>query len=337
MRLQAPHCPSCGAPVDVPPGAERVVCSFCQTTLVVEAHAVSTRGAAPRHAPEKSKAPPFPEPEATLRNWAVPRFELSLIEQPIPGAVPEVFAGLELPDERFAFISLRIVDADGAPVAVSLQPAFDALTSSLQNDGDPGLSANLALEALCAGPFSHRLEVAIALFEPARMRVTPYSAGAREALAWVSSEEGRTIVISGHGNTLERKSLRERGDHFENGRPIHLAAHDLVLFPSPGFLGRGAKGYGNGLHAMTEAANAHLGAVAHRDAREECLLGGLSEEHLVAAGPDGRHQARGRARRAAGPRDVDASGHARGAEDEAVRGGAPQEPWRAPCAVSVAR
>lgn len=259
MRLQAPHCPSCGAPVDVPPGAERVVCAFCQTSLVVEAHAVSTRGALPRPAPEKAKAPPFPEPEATLRNWAVPRFEVSLIEQPIPGAVPEVFAGLELPDDRFAFVSLRVVDAEGAPVAVSLQPAFDALSSSLQNDGDPGLAANLALEALCARPFTHRLEVAIALFEPARMRVTPYSAGAREALAWVSSEEGRTCTITGHGNALERKSLRERGDHFENGRPIHLAAHDLILFPSPGFLGRGAKGYGDGLRAMTEAANEHLG------------------------------------------------------------------------------
>jgi len=245
--------------VGVPPGAERVVCAFCQTSLVVEAHAVSTRGAVPRHATEKAKAPPFPEPEATLRNWAVPRFELSLIEQPIPGAVPEVFAGLELPEDRFAFISLRVVDAEGAPVAVSLQPAFEALTSSLQNDGDPGLSANLALEALCRGPFTHRLEVAVALFEPARMRVTPYSSGAREALAWVSSEEGRTCVITGHGQALERKSLRERGDHFENGRPIHLAAHDLILFPSPGFLGRGAKGYGDGLRAMTDAANEHLG------------------------------------------------------------------------------
>ncbi len=259
MRLQAPHCPSCGAPVDVPPGVERVACAFCQTSLVVEAHAVSTRGAAPRHEPEPAKAPPFPEPEATLRNWSVPRFELSLIEQSIPGVVPEVFAGLELPDERFAFISMRVVDAEGEPVAVALQPAFEALSSSLQNDGDPGLSANLALEALCARPFTHRLEVAIALFDPARMRVTPYSAGAREALAWVSSEEGRTCTITSYGNALERKSLRERGDHFANGRPIHLAAHDLILFPSPGLLGRGANGYGNGFSAMTEAANEHLG------------------------------------------------------------------------------
>ncbi|MBE2252966.1 MAG: hypothetical protein IAE78_25765 [Myxococcus sp.] len=259
MHLQAPHCPSCGAPVDVPPGAARVTCAFCQTTLVVEAHAVSTRHTAPRPSTEKAKAPPFPEPEATLRNWAVPRFELSLIEQPIPGAAPEVFAGLELPEDRFAFLSMRVVDAEGEALTVKLDGAFEALTTSLRDDGDPGLAANLALEALCRGAFTHRLEVAIALFEPARMRVTPYSAGCREALCWVSSEEGRTLVASGHGQPLERKSLRERGDHFENGRPIHLAAHDLVLFPSPGFLGRGAKGYGNGQRALLDTANEHLG------------------------------------------------------------------------------
>lgn len=260
MHLQAPHCPSCGAPIDVPVGAQRVTCGFCQTTLVVHEHAVSTHHAPPRPAPEKAKAPPYPEPDATLRNWAVRRFELSLIEQPIAGAVPEVFAGFELPDERFAFVSLRVVDASGAPVATPLEGALRALSDSLASDADPGLAANLALDALCRGAFANRLEVAIALFDPRRMTVTPYAAGAREAFAWASSEEGRTIVPSGHGQPLERRSLRERGDHFENGRLIHLAAHDLLLFPSPGFLGRGAKGgYGNGLRALLDVANAHLG------------------------------------------------------------------------------
>ncbi|MBL8919608.1 MAG: hypothetical protein JNJ54_12145 [Myxococcaceae bacterium] len=260
MHLQAPHCPSCGAPIEVPVGAERVTCTFCQTTLVVHAQAVSTHHATQRPAAAQAKAPPFPEPDATLRNWAVRRFELSLIEQPIPGAVPEVFAGFELPEARFAFVSLRAVDTAGVPVATPLEAALQALSDSLAADADPGLAANLALDALCRGAFSNRLEVAIALFDPHRMTVTPYAAGAREAFAWASSEEARTIVPSGHGQALERKSLRERGDHFENGRVLHLAANDLLLFPSPGFLGRGAKGgYGNGLRALLDVANAQLG------------------------------------------------------------------------------
>jgi len=237
----------------------RVTCSYCQTSLVVEAESVSTHGYHRPPPAEPPEHPPFPEPDATLRNWAVPRFELSLIEQPIPDSVPEIFAGFELPEERFCFLSMRVVDADGHPQKVSLNGAFDEVKSSLENDGDPGLAANLALESLCKGLFTHRLEIAMALFDPSRMKVTPYSAGCREALAWASSEEGRTMTISGHAQALERKSLRERGDHFENGRPLRLAASDVVLFPSPGFLGRGGKGYGNGLRALTETANAHLG------------------------------------------------------------------------------
>ncbi len=259
MRLQAPHCPSCGAPVEVPPGASRVSCAYCQTNLVVEAESVSTRG---YHGPppaKEAKAPPFPEPEATLRNWAVPRFEVSLIEQLVPESVPEVFAGFELPEQRFAFVSMRVADGDGVPQPVSLDAAFAELRESLENDRDPGLAANLALERLCKGAFTHRLEVAIALFDPSRMKVTPYAAGCRDALAWASSEEGRTITISGHHDALERKSLRERGSQFENGRAIQLAASDLVLFPSPAFFGRGTKGYGNGQRALFETANAHLG------------------------------------------------------------------------------
>jgi hypothetical protein len=259
MRLQAPHCAACGAPIDVPVGAARVTCTYCSTTLVIEDHAVSTFHAPPRPAPAEQRAPPFPEPDATLRSWAVPRFEVSLIEQSIPGAAHEVFAGVELPLERFAFVCLRVVDSHGAAVNVPLADAFAALKQSLEDDADPGLAANLALERLCEGPFSQRLEVAITLFDPLRMKVTPYAAGCQEALIWASSHEGRTIVANGHGQPLERKSLRERGDHFENGRAVHLAADDLVLFPSPGFLGRGGKGYGDGLRALLDTTNAHLG------------------------------------------------------------------------------
>lgn len=259
MMLQAPHCPSCGAPVEVPVGASRVTCGYCQTSLVVGSQAISTIGAVPRAAQPKAKAPPFPEPDATLRNWQVGRFEISLVEQPIPGSVPEVFAGFEAGEGRFAFVSMRLVDADGVVLRGALDAAFGALRTSLEHDADPGLAANLALESLCAATFAGRLEVAIALFEPARMRVTPYSAGAREPIAWASSEAGRCTILSGHSSPLERKSLKERGSQFENGQPIHLAASDLVLFPSPGFLGRGGKGSGNGLRLMLDTANEHLG------------------------------------------------------------------------------
>jgi hypothetical protein len=153
-----------------------------------------------------------------------PRFELSVVEQRIPNAMPELFAGIELADERFAFISLRVVDKDGRPMAHPLTAAFEALRASLEADGDPGLSANLALEQLCEKPFDHRLECAVVLFEPKHMRVTTYASGLSSGLLWASGEEGRTISIDGHRGALERKMLRETADHFSNGRPILLAA-----------------------------------------------------------------------------------------------------------------
>jgi len=165
---------------------------------------------------------------------------------------------VELADDRFALVSLRAVDRDGAPLAVALEGAFEALKSSLESDGDPGLAANLALEALCKRPFDHRLECSILLFEPRHMRVTPYGAGT-EGATWASGEEGRCVALDGHRQALERKALREAGDHFHNGRPILLASNDLVLLPSPGFVGKGARGYGDGLRALYDVANAHLG------------------------------------------------------------------------------
>ena len=260
MRIQAPHCPSCGAPLDVPAGATRVTCGYCSATLVIEEEKVSTRRQRlePRPSHEDDEAP-YPEPDATLWAKVYPRFELSIIEQKIPQAMPELFAGLELGEERFAFVSMRVTDKDGKPLAYELEPAFSALRASLEDDGDPGLSANLALETLCQKPFDHKLECAVVLFEPRHMRVVSYAAGVSSGLMWASGEEGRTIHIDGHRSALERKMLRESADHFSNARPIHLAARDLVLIPSAGFMGRGARGSSEGPRVLNEVANAQLG------------------------------------------------------------------------------
>lgn len=260
MRIQAPHCPSCGAPLSVPEDVARVTCTYCNTSLVIEDERVSTR--MPRAEPrphDDDDETPYPEPDATLWAHVYPRFELSVIEQKIPQAVPELFAGLQLADDRFAFVSMRVVDRDGRPVVHSLDAAFTSLRASLEEDGDPGLAANLALEALCARPFDQRLECAVVLFEPRHMKVTPYAAGLSNGVVWASGEEGRTITIDGHHGALERKMLREAADHFANGRAVHLAAGDLIIIPSAGFMGRGARGYSEGPRILNDVANAQLG------------------------------------------------------------------------------
>ena len=260
MQIQAPHCPSCGAPIEVPEGAARATCAYCATLLVIEAERVSTRKRKPEPRPtEEDDESPYPEPDATLWAKVFPRFELSVIEQRIPGAIPEWFAGIELAEERFAFISLRVVDKDGRPLSHPLDAAFEALRESLESDGDPGLSANLALEKLCEKPFDHRLECAVVLFEPKHMRVTTYASGISSGLLWASGEEGRTVSIDSHRGALERKMLREASDHFSNARPILLVEGDLILVPSAGYMGRGARGYSEGPRVLSEVANAQLG------------------------------------------------------------------------------
>lgn len=261
MRIQAPHCPSCGAPIEVPEGARRVTCAYCNTQLIIEAEAERISTSRPRPPPPVGDDEgPYPEPDATLWHKVYPRFELSIIEQKIPQAVPELFAGLELADERFAFVSLRVVDRDGKPLVHPLDDVFAAVRTSLGDDGDPGLAANLALETLCQKPFDARLETAIVLFEPRHMRVTSYTAGMRSGgVLWASGEEGRTVGIDGHHDALERKMLREASDHFSNARPVHLAANDLILIPSAGYMGRGARGYSEGARALNEVSNAQLG------------------------------------------------------------------------------
>jgi hypothetical protein len=246
----------------VPAGATRVTCSYCQALLVIDEDRVSTRRPRvepPRAGTEEDDEQPYPEPDATLWAKVYPRFELSIIEQKIPQAVPELFAGLELGDERFAFVSMRVVDREGKPQSHDLGPAWEALRRSLEDDGDPGLAANLALETLCSKPFDHRLECAAVLFEPRHMRVISYAAGVTHGLMWASGEEGRALRLDGHHAALERKMLREASDHFSNATPIHLATKDLILIPSAGFMGRGARGHSEGPRVLGEVANAQLG------------------------------------------------------------------------------
>lgn len=261
MRIQAPHCPGCGAPLSIPVGVTRHACAWCARQLVIEAERVVT---APRahseHAPAtEAELAELEEPEVSLSTREARRFELSFLEQRLAGSPPEVFAALELGDERFAVVNLRLVDDDGRPVSGDLKPAFDALTGSLEDDGDPGLAANLALDALCAGPFEHGLECVVLLFEPKHMRVTAYDAGCNAAVWWASSEEGRSVHLGKAHDRLQRKMLRESRDHFSNAEPIHLAATDVVVFASAGFLGRGARGYASGSRVLSETLDEHLG------------------------------------------------------------------------------
>ncbi len=259
VRLQAFHCPSCGAPIDVPEHAARVTCTWCAASLVIDGARVSGHRQVPPGDGEPAERPPYPEPDVTLSTWEAPRFELSFLEQPVE-APPQVFACFELPEARFAMVWLRVVDERGkARADVPLDPAFAALRQSLTEDLDPGLAANVALDTLCRSRFDWRLECAVLLFEPRRMRVVPYLAGCRDSLVWASSEQGRAIVPAQRHDALERKMLREAADHFSNGEPLRLAADDLVVFASAGYLHRGGTGSGEGTRALLDTLNAHLG------------------------------------------------------------------------------
>jgi hypothetical protein len=260
MRLQAFHCPSCGAPLDLASHPAHVTCTYCSASLIIDGARVSGHRPLPPTDPDQGAREPFPEPDVTLSTWQAPRFELSFLEQPVDSAPPQVFACFELPDARFAMVWLRVVDQQRlARTDVPLDEAFAALRTSLTDDLDPGLAANVALETLCRERFDHRLECAVLLFEPRRMRVVPYLAGCPDALVWASSEHGQATVPSLRHQALERKNLREAADHFSNGEPVRLAADDLVVFASAGYLHRGGKGYGEGTRALLDTLNSHLG------------------------------------------------------------------------------
>lgn len=217
MRIQALHCPACGGPLEVAPGSARASCSYCGASLVIDHERITDRTERPAPA-ERSEAAPYPQPPATLYTYSAEgsRFELSVVEQELPERVPDHFTPVDLGEHRFALTYLRAIDPDGAPVAADLGSAFAALRASLDADQDPGLAANLALEALCQKGFAQRLECAVLLFEPRLMTMTGYGAGCRDSIVWVSSEEGRSITPNGDHPPLERKMLRESRDYFSN-------------------------------------------------------------------------------------------------------------------------
>lgn len=185
---------------------------------------------------------------------------MSAIEQKVPEGVRDRFQSLELGDERFALVYIRLQDPQGKPADGDLDTPFAALQASLEQDGDPGLAANLALEALCQGPFAGRLECAILMFEPRHMTVTAYNAGCRDTGWWVSHELGSSTHVGGHHDALERRMLRKSGDHFTNDRTVHLASGDVFVVVSAGFAGRGGKGqWPTGIGTLTDVLNEHIG------------------------------------------------------------------------------
>ncbi|MCA9795618.1 MAG: zinc ribbon domain-containing protein [Candidatus Eremiobacteraeota bacterium] len=252
MRLHALYCPGCGAPIN-PGDDHQVTCSYCGSVLVVQRFSV--RQTSPG-TPNEQVQSPLP---AELSQMVTGRFELSLLDQVVPGAGPEWFRPLELDQGRFALAYLRLVDADGQSLARPSEDAFAVLTASLQEDSDPGLAAFLLLEHLVNQGFRERVETAILLFEPARSSVVTYNAGCPGCLLWVSQEEGRTVDLGRAYDALAARMLRETRDYFSNSSRLEMAADDLVVLVSAGYAGRGGGAYAGALGALSRSLNEHLG------------------------------------------------------------------------------
>jgi len=232
-----------------------VTCGYCRLNLSIERDRITSPRARPG---EEAAEPAFEQPEATLSSRESPRFELSVLEQPIAGAPAQLWRGVDLSGDRFAFIELRLIDAERHPVAGELEALFEAARDSLQDDGDPGLAANLALEAMKGSAV--RLEIGILLFDPRPMTLTAYQAGCGDATWWLSQEEGRALTLNRGRGALERKNLREARDHFSNDPPVRLATGDSVLWLSAGVLGRGdTTRYPIGVGPLLPVLNENLG------------------------------------------------------------------------------
>ncbi len=194
----------------------------------------------------------YPEPPARLWQQSTPRVEVSLIEQDVPDSPPEAFLAEPLPDELLALVYLRLVDEDNRPVRdwpLPLEPVLE----SLRLHRDPGLAANAGLQWLCDQPrgFPHRLEIVVALFDPARASLLSYGAGCHDALIWLDCESASTVTLSARPQGLDRKVLRGRGEAFENCRAVLLGPGDTVVLLSAGVLGRQG-GSSEAAHAVFE-------------------------------------------------------------------------------------
>lgn len=253
MNLRAYYCPCCGARLD----DALTECAYCGARLEVDGDGISGNESLKRPITlEEKREEPVVQPEARLSQLSGDRFEMSLLFQgeKVKG---EFCHAVEVAGGLYAGLYLRVVDKDQKTVAWSLP--IDAVQDSLDEDRDPGLAANAALEALCEDPFPHALEIVIALFEPKSSRCTVYSAGCSQAIWWMSSEEGRSMTVDSYHPALEKKMLREQRDYFSAREPVYLASGDLLVMVSAAYCGRGEGPYGSGLNGLMTALNDNLG------------------------------------------------------------------------------
>lgn len=263
ISVSAAYCPNCAALLSFEPGAQHVTCSYCDASLMMDTGRVTHQRAgasAGGSGGSQASVEPIVQPDPSLFVRDAPRFRTRIIEQEAPkaGTAPsDLFRTVELEEDRFAIVSLRCVDDESKPMPMDLESAFEVLSESLGDDGDPGLAANLALEELSQKPQFRKLECAIALLDPARTTAQVYSAGTRDAVFWVSTEEARPIVAGTNHRALERADLAKAGSHFDNSKVWSLAAKDLLVFASFGYLTDEAMG-SNFPRLMTQTLREHL-------------------------------------------------------------------------------
>ena len=265
ISVSAAYCPNCAALLSFEPGDAHVTCSYCDASLMLDTgrvtHQRGALGAGVPGAVSRESASPIAQPDPSLFVRDATRFRTRIIEQVAAdggAAPPDLFRTVELEEDRFAIVSMRCVDGDSKPVAVDLEAAFETLSESLGDDGDPGLAANLALEELSGNPAFKKLECAIALLDPARTTAVVYSAGTRNAVFWVSTEEGRPIIAGTSHQALERADLARVGSQFDNSKVWSLAAQDLLVFASFAYLTDQSMA-SNFPRLMTQTLRDHLG------------------------------------------------------------------------------
>lgn len=236
-----------------------VTCEYCGATLLLDPGRITRqRAAAARPRPVEATSeggPALEQPDPTLSVRESARFSMRVIEQPAgspaSGESADLFTSLELGDDRFAIASLQCVDGDDGPLPLPMGGALAVLEESLGDDGDPGLAVNLFLEEISRHPRFKKLRAAVCVIDPRRTTATVYSAGVRSGLMWVSTEEGRPITAGPSHSALEKLDLAKRGNQFDNGKVIQMAALDLLVVPSFGFLYDPALGMEGG-RALTE-------------------------------------------------------------------------------------
>lgn len=255
VTIRALFCPGCGAPLD--PGEQtQLRCAYCDSVLRIQQQRVSQTETS---SSQLSALDLSSLPLAELFSSETGRFELSVLEQTVPGTHPDRFTPLGLSGGRFALVNFRLIDEKGRTVPGDLDLLAETVKTVLEEEEDPGLAAYQALEVLTQGTFEGRLEIAIALFCPERSSVTAYNAGCQNSLWWVSSEEGRVIDVFRGYPALERKMLRQANDHFSNCAPCYLATNDLIVTVSAAYAGRGGGSYTDGTRALLDSLNHHLG------------------------------------------------------------------------------